>query len=117
AAYADAPSSTQEPDVGPEPLLERLIVAHGGDVQAAVESEDFASTVAQLTTGADVPDERVFASNVTNLARQEVAKTVIPSPTPGVSQSAGSAIDKQAAASMEHVMKGRPPGGPKVSLR
>lgn len=137
AAYAQAASSTQEPDVGPEPTMERLVVAHGGDVRAVAGSEDFSSAV-QHTLGrapheefiADEDGERyetwrpsvddeAYVSSVVGLARQEVSEAVpaLSRAASAPSQQAARSVDGQALSSLEQVLKNRPPAGPKAGLR
>lgn len=137
AAYAQAASSTQEPYVGPDPAMERLMVAHGGDVRAVVESEDFASTVEatlgmapheefiadedgeRFETWMPSADDEAYVSSVVGLARQEVSEAVpaLSKGTSSVSQQAARSVDGQALSSLEQVLKNRPPAGPKAGLR
>lgn len=133
AAYANAPSSTQEPDVGPEPDLEKLVVAHAGDVQAAVRSEDFASVVQQtlgknpherfindedgqrFETWLPSEDDHAHIATVVDTVRKRVGAEAVdglPTKSPVTN-----AVDTQAMSSFEKVLKNRPQSGPKAGLR
>lgn len=138
-AYADAPSSTQEPYVGPEPVLDRLVIANGGDLNATVHSEDFSPAVQRLLGRAaheyfvsdeaggryeswqpDEDDHAYVAEAVEQVkARLVKAGAAEEHHSPASSSSATAAsksVDAQALSSLEQVLKNRPQAGPKAGL-
>lgn len=138
-AYADAPSSTQEPYVGPEPVLDRLVIANGGDLNATVHSEDFSPAVQRLLGRAAheyfvsdeaggryefwQPDEddRTHVAEAVEQVRARLVKAGVAeehqAPANSSSPSAASkSVDAQASSSFEQVLKNRPQAGPKAGL-
>lgn len=138
-AYADAPSSTQEPYVGPEPVLDRLVIANGGDLNATVHSEDFSPAVQRLLGRAEHeyfvsdeaggryeywrPDEgdHAYVAEAVEQVKARLEKAGVaekhqaPASSPGPS-GASKSVDAQALSSFEQVLKNRPQAGPKAGL-
>lgn len=132
SAYANAPSATQEPYVGAEPDLERLVVAHAGDVCAAVRSDEFVFVVQQtlemnphelfiddedgqrFETWEPSESDSAYVASVVGVVRKDAGVAAAAGPQPDLP--VASAGDAQAMSSLEHVLKNRSPRGPKAGL-